>query len=78
MEHLDVTPEQGYELILRAVDLAKQARTLYLEEYQDYVQSSMYNCWIVFYFSYHLRTCQLSQLTLYLYWYFKVIKNAIQ
>lgn len=40
MEHLDVTPEQGYELILRAVDLAKQARTLYLEEYQDYVQSS--------------------------------------
>lgn len=40
VEHLDVTPEQGYELILRAVDLAKQARTLYLEEYQDYVQSS--------------------------------------
>lgn len=39
VEHLDMTPEQSYDLIMRAVDLAKQARTLYLEEYEDYIQN---------------------------------------
>ncbi|CAG5022003.1 unnamed protein product [Parnassius apollo] len=38
VEHLGVTPEQGYELILRAVELAKRARSLYLEEYEDCIQ----------------------------------------
>lgn len=38
MEHLGVTAEEGYELIVRAVELAKKARTLYMEEYQDYIQ----------------------------------------
>lgn len=38
VEHLGVTAEQGYGLIVRAVELAKKARTLYMEEYQDYVQ----------------------------------------
>lgn len=38
VEHLGVTAEQGYELIVRAVELAKKARTLYIEEYEDYLQ----------------------------------------
>lgn len=37
-QHLGVTAEEAYDLIVRAVELAKKARTLYLEEYQDYVQ----------------------------------------
>ncbi|XP_072936970.1 homocysteine S-methyltransferase-like [Epargyreus clarus] len=41
VEHLGVTPEQGYELITNAVDLAKRARTLYQEEYQDYIQNDL-------------------------------------
>lgn len=36
-----MTPEQALDLITRAVHLAKQARTLYLEEYQDYIQNGM-------------------------------------
>lgn len=39
MEHLSLSAEQAYELIVRAVELAKRARTLYLEEYQDYLQN---------------------------------------
>lgn len=42
VEHLGVTSEQAYELIVRAVELAKRARSLYLEEYQDYVQNGAY------------------------------------
>lgn len=42
MEHLAVTKEQAYELIVRAAELAKRARTQYLEEYQDYVQKGKY------------------------------------
>ncbi|CAB3231068.1 unnamed protein product [Arctia plantaginis] len=38
VEHLGVTAEEAYELIVQGVELAKRARTLYLEEYQDYVQ----------------------------------------
>lgn len=39
MEHLGVTAEQAYELITRAVELAKRARSLYLEEFQHFVQN---------------------------------------
>lgn len=39
VEHLGVTAEEAYELITQAVHLAKKARTLYLEEYEDYMQS---------------------------------------
>lgn len=39
-QHLGVTRDQAYELIVRAVELAKRARTLYLEEYQDYLTTS--------------------------------------
>lgn len=42
VEHLGVTAEQGYELIVRAVELAKKARTLYMEEYQDYIQDGKF------------------------------------
>lgn len=42
VEHLGVTAEQGFELIVRAVDLAKRARSLYVEEYQDYLQNGKY------------------------------------
>lgn len=38
VEHLGVSAEEAYELIVRSVKLAKKARTLYLEEYQDYVK----------------------------------------
>lgn len=44
MEHLGVTAEEAYELIVQGVELAKRARTLYLEEYQDYVQNGQYVC----------------------------------
>lgn len=36
-QHLGVTRDQAYELIVRAVELAKRARTLYLEEFQEYL-----------------------------------------
>lgn len=39
MEHLGLTQQQSYELIIRGAELAKRARTLYLEEYQDYIQN---------------------------------------
>lgn len=39
VEHLAVTPDEAYKLIVRAVQLAKQARTLYIEEYEDFVQN---------------------------------------
>lgn len=42
VEHLGVTEEQAVELIARAVQLAKRARTQYLEEYQDYVLDGKY------------------------------------
>ncbi|CAH2066711.1 unnamed protein product, partial [Iphiclides podalirius] len=38
VEHLGVTADQAYELMLRAVELAKRARSLYLEEYEDCIQ----------------------------------------
>ncbi|XP_013134018.1 PREDICTED: homocysteine S-methyltransferase 2-like [Papilio polytes] len=38
VEHLGVSPEQGYELIVRAVELAKRALNLYLEEYRGCIQ----------------------------------------
>ncbi|XP_075981443.1 translin-associated factor X-interacting protein 1-like [Anticarsia gemmatalis] len=34
VKHLGVTPEEGYGLIVRAVELAKRARTTYIEECQ--------------------------------------------
>lgn len=37
-KHLDLTAEQSYDLILQAVELAKRARALYIEEYQTYLQ----------------------------------------
>lgn len=42
VEHLGVTAEQGYGLIVRAVELAKKARTLHLEEYEDFVQDGRF------------------------------------
>lgn len=42
MEHLGLREEQAYELIVRAVELAKRARTLYLEEYQDFLPNGLY------------------------------------
>ncbi|KAI5641487.1 homocysteine s-methyltransferase domain-containing protein [Phthorimaea operculella] len=39
MEHLNMTREQSYELIVRAVELAKRARQLYLDEFQDCISS---------------------------------------
>ncbi|XP_041971815.1 homocysteine S-methyltransferase-like [Aricia agestis] len=39
VQHLNVTAEQARDLIRRAVDLAKQARDLYLEEFEPYDQS---------------------------------------
>lgn len=38
VEHLGVTADQAYELMSRAVELAKRARSLYLEEYEDSIQ----------------------------------------
>lgn len=42
VDHLGVTAEQAYALIERAAELAKRARSLYLEEYQEYLQSGQY------------------------------------
>ncbi|KAH9634967.1 hypothetical protein HF086_016528 [Spodoptera exigua] len=39
VEHLGITAEESFELIMRAVELAKRARSAYLEEYQDYLQN---------------------------------------
>ncbi|CAH1644936.1 unnamed protein product [Spodoptera littoralis] len=39
VEHLGITAEESFELIVRAVELAKRARSAYLEEYQDYLQN---------------------------------------
>ncbi|XP_063617713.1 homocysteine S-methyltransferase-like [Cydia splendana] len=39
VEHLGVNEEQAYALIERAVELAKRARTLYLEEFQNFLQN---------------------------------------
>lgn len=39
MEHLGLTREQSYDLIVRAVELAKRARSLYLDEYQNYLEN---------------------------------------
>lgn len=39
MEHLGVTREHAYELIVSAVRLAKRARELYVEENEDYIQN---------------------------------------
>ncbi|GBP23952.1 Homocysteine S-methyltransferase [Eumeta japonica] len=38
VEHLGMTPRESYELIVRGAELAKRARDLYIEEYQDYIK----------------------------------------
>ncbi|XP_037977251.2 homocysteine S-methyltransferase YbgG [Plutella xylostella] len=38
VEHLGVTAAEAYELMLRAVELAKRAREMYLEEAEGYLQ----------------------------------------
>lgn len=38
VEHLGVTKDEAYALMVRAVELAKRARDMHLEEFQDYIQ----------------------------------------
>lgn len=42
MEHLGLSREQGRALIARAVSLAKRARSIYLEEYQDQLENGLF------------------------------------
>lgn len=46
VEHLGVSEEEGYDLITRAVELAKRARDIYLDEYEHCIQPNRVP-WIV-------------------------------